>query len=90
VRDEGLRASLAARRTVGSGAEWAVRSAAFRAIEQVTAASGRSTGAVDWFVFGARRRCPETTPPECARCPLDPACAHRVDLFQPVHRTSFY
>jgi hypothetical protein len=28
--------------------------------------------------------------PECAQCPLDPVCAHRTGLFQPVHRTTFY
>jgi len=90
VRDEGLRAAIAARRVIGPRQEWEIRSAAYRAIEQVIEASGKSSGAVDWFFFGARQRCPEMSPPECARCPLDPVCAHRTELFQPVHRTAFY
>jgi hypothetical protein len=45
---------------------------------------------VDWFFFNARRRCPEMTEPECAHCAVDPACAHRKALFQPVLRTTFY
>jgi hypothetical protein len=47
-------------------------------------------GAVDWFFFNARRRCPEMTEPECNLCALDPLCAHRKELFQPVLRTTFY
>jgi hypothetical protein len=38
----------------------------------------------------ARRRCPEMTEPECMACPLDPVCAHRMEYFQPVLRTTFY
>jgi len=90
VRDEELRAAIVARHVVDARQEWALRYAAYRAIEQVTGASGKSSGAVDWFFFGARQRCPEMSRPECARCPLDPVCAHRVELFQPVHRTAFY
>jgi sugar/nucleoside kinase (ribokinase family) len=90
VRDDELRASIAARQIIGARQEWAVRHAAYRAIQRVVDASAKSTGAVDWFFFGARQRCPEMSRPECPRCPLDPVCAHRTELFQPVHRTSFY
>lgn len=90
VRDAGLASALAERAAVGAGEEWAVRAAAWHAIAAVTAASGKSTGAVDWFFFGARQRCPEMSAPDCAHCPVDPVCAHRVGLFQPVHRTTFY
>ena len=47
-------------------------------------------GAVDWFFFNARRRCPEMTEPDCANCVIDAVCAHRKELFQPVVRTTFY
>jgi hypothetical protein len=47
-------------------------------------------GAVDWFFFNARKRCPEMTEPDCKNCALDSVCAHRKDLFQPVRRTIFY
>jgi 1D-myo-inositol 3-kinase len=90
VSDKDLRAHLTARSVVGAREEWAIRRAAYRAIENVIAASGKRSGAVDWFFFGARQRCPETSRPECAACPLDPVCAHRVELFQPVLRTAFY
>jgi hypothetical protein len=90
VRDDELRAALAARQVIGARQEWAVRHAAYRAIQQVIGASGKSSGAVDWFFFSARQRCPEMSRPECAQCPLDPVCAHRTGLFQPVHRTTFY
>jgi hypothetical protein len=90
VIDEDLAIKLSDRRIVSEAEEWAVRIAAYRAIGQVTALSGRSPGAVDWFFFGARKRCPEMTEPECALCALDPICAHRKDFFQPVLRTTFY
>ena len=47
-------------------------------------------GAVDWFFFGARKRCPEMSEPQCHVCLVDPVCAHRKELFQPVLRTSHY
>jgi hypothetical protein len=90
VLDPALRRKLVERRLLLPDEEWAVRRAAYAAIQQVQEASGKSMGAVDWFFFGARRRCPEMTEPDCPRCPVDPACAHRKELFQPVLRTSFY
>jgi sugar/nucleoside kinase (ribokinase family) len=90
VADDVLKTKLENRQLVVSDEEWAVRLAAYRAIEQVVGMSGKSTGAVDWFFFGARQRCPEMTEPECARCPVDSVCAHRKQLFQPVIRTVFY
>ncbi len=90
VLDDALRRKLTARQLLSPANEWAVRYAACQAIEQVTALSGKSMGAVDWFFFNARRRCPELTEPSCEQCPIDPACAHRKELFQPVLRTTFY
>jgi hypothetical protein len=90
VIDDELRDKLTNRQIVSPAEEWAVRYPAYRAIEQVTAQSGKSTGAVDWFFFGARKRCPEMSEPECRFCQVDPVCAHRKELFQPVLRTTFY
>ena len=90
VLDAGLAEALIGRRQVTPDQEWAVRLAAYRAVEALARRSGRSMGAVDWFFFNARRRCPEMTEPECSRCPVDPVCAHRKELFQPVVRTVFY
>ena len=90
VVDEELENKLINRQVVTPEEEWGVRYAAYRAREKVVALSGKSEGAVDWFFFGARERCPEMTEPACGLCQVDPVCAHRVDLFQPVLRTSFY
>lgn len=90
VTDEALAAKLSARQLLSEDEEWAVRVAAHTAIEQVVMKSGKSMGAVDWFFFQARQRCPEMSEPRCDACAVDPACAHRKELFQPVRRTSFY
>ena len=90
VIDAELHDKLTNRQIISPAEEWAVRYPAYRAIEQVIALSGKSTGAVDEFFFGARKRCPEMSEPECQFCQIDPVCAHRKELFQPVLRTSFY
>lgn len=90
ITDDDLRQRVIAREVITPADEWAVRYAAYRAIEAVQQQSGRSMGAVDWFFFNARRRCPEMTVPDCAACAVDAVCAHRIDLFQPVLRTTFY
>ncbi len=90
VLDERLAARLVGRELLGDSDEWAIRSAAHAAIDEVVERSGKSMGAVDWFFFQARQRCPEMTAPRCDACAVDPVCAHRKELFQPVRRTSFY
>ena len=90
VIDEELRGKLRDRQIVTPAEEWAVRYAAYRAREQVVALSGKGEGAVDWLFFSARKYCPEMSEPECRSCQMDPVCAHRKKLFQPVLRTSFY
>ena len=90
ILDEELKKKLKDRQVISPDEEWAVRYTAYQAIEEVVALSGKSTGAVDWFFFGARKRCPEMSEPECHVCQIDAVCAHRKQLFQPVLRTSFY
>lgn len=90
VTDAALRERLAQREILSAADEWAVRATAFEAVGNVQRRSGRSMGAVDWFFFNARRRCPEMTTPDCAACAVDPVCAHRIELFQPVIRTTSY
>ena len=90
VVDDDLRRKLIGREALSSAEEWAVRFAAYQAIQRVQSLSGRSMGAVDWFFFNARHRCPEMTEPDCANCAIDAVCAHRKELFQPVIRTTFY
>jgi pfkB family carbohydrate kinase len=90
IHDDVLRRRIIAREELTAGDEWAIRWAAYRAIQQVQQESGRSMGAVDWFFFGARQRCPEMTEPDCAHCAVNSVCVHRKELFQPVMRTTFY
>jgi ribokinase len=90
VVDDELAAKLAGRELLARTEEWAVRATAHTAVEQVVVESGKSMGAVDWFFFQARNRCPEMSEPDCRTCAVDPACAHRKELFQPVRRTSYY
>jgi hypothetical protein len=91
VMDEGLGEKLVRRQIVSSDEEWAVRYAAYVAVGQLTALSGKTTCAVDQFFFhNARKHCLEMSEPHCASCQLDPVCAHRKALFQPVLRTAFY
>jgi ribokinase len=90
VVDERLADRLVARELLSDADEWAIRSATHAAIDEVVVQSGKSMGAVDWFFFQARQRCPEMTAPRCDACAVDPVCAHRKELFQPVRRTSFY
>ena len=90
VIDRELREKLADREILAPADEWAVRYPAYLAIEGIVSSSGKSMGAVDWFFFNSRKRCPEMTEPECEYCPVDPVCAHLKELFQPVLRTTFY
>lgn len=90
VDDDALRERLVGRRVLDPSEEWAVRRATFDAVAALCERSGRDMGTVDWFLFQMRHRCPEATVPDCAACPADPACAHRIELFQPVLRTTAY
>ncbi len=90
VLDRRLAERLARRRLLGANDEAEVRGACARAVEELRRTSGRSMGAVDWFLFQNRSRCPEMAEPDCPRCPVDRVCAHRTELFQPVFRTTFY
>jgi len=90
VTDDELEAKLVGRELLSADEEWAVRTAAHMAIEQVVEKSGKSMGAVDWFFFQARQRCPEMSEPQCDLCAVDPVCEHRKKLFQPVRRTTYY
>jgi sugar/nucleoside kinase (ribokinase family) len=89
--DQELSDKLADRKIVTSVEEWALRYAAYRAVETIIEQSGKSGGAVDHYFFStARKFCLEMSAPDCQHCPLDPLCAHNKALFQPILRTSFY
>lgn len=90
VDDDALKQRLTARRLLDPRDEHAVRMPCFEAVKLLARRSGRSIAAIDFFFFGARKRCPEVDAPDCSRCAVDPACAHDVALFQPVWRTTHY
>lgn len=91
ISDRVLRSKVANRALVSVEEEWAVRYASYLATQGLIKASGLSMGAVDYIAFNYNRKhCPEMTEPICTQCAIDPACAHRKELFQPVMRTTFY
>ena len=90
VHDDALRQTLSDRLLCKPADESAVRLASYDAISRLCAVSGRDVGTVDWFFFGARKRCPEVTEPACSVCELDGVCGKQKSLFQPVLRTTFY
>ncbi len=90
IDDATLGDAVRGRRVIDVDAEWAIRRAAAEAVAELSRRSGRDMGTVDWFLFTMRHRCPEATAPDCAACPADPVCAHHIELFQPVLRTTAY
>jgi sugar/nucleoside kinase (ribokinase family) len=91
IVDATLREQIGQRALVSVEEEGAVRYACYVAVQRLKDVSGLSMGAVDNITFGYNRKhCPEMTEPICEACMLDPACAHRKHLFQPVLRTTFY
>ncbi len=90
LSDANLATRVARRELLSQNEESAIRAACFDAVAELQVRSGRSMGAVDWFLFQNRSRCPEMSAPRCASCPVDPVCAHLEELFQPVRRTTFY
>jgi sugar/nucleoside kinase (ribokinase family) len=90
VVDNTLHQKLVNRDLINEADEWAVRYAAYKAVDYLPGLSGRSMATVDEYFFFSRKRCPEMTEPDCSNCSADPVCAHRKELFQPVIRTDFY
>lgn len=77
--------------------EWAsiyvereIRCATYRAVQEIIRQSGRAVSFVDEKMWAAREYCPEMGTPDCSKCAFDFVCAKRVDLFQPVLRTTNY
>ena len=90
VAPGGLRRKLESRQAVSETDEQSIRQAAFEALTMMHAQTGKPMAALDWFFFQNRHRCPEMNDPVCSECPIDSACAHHKELFQPVIRSTFY
>lgn len=86
-----LRNKIANRELLSVEEEWVIRHACYIAVQRIVDVSGLCGGAVDNITFAYNRKhCPEMTEPICENCAMDPVCAHRKELFQPVIRTTFY
>ena len=90
VDDPALRAKLVARTLLAPEEEAPIRAATYEVVQQLMTRTGLSAAAIDWFFFQNRTRCPETTEPDCAACPVQAICARETQLFQPVLRTTAY
>jgi hypothetical protein len=91
VADPDLERRLIAREWVDAPEELAIRQATGRAIAALAQQSGSSIAAIDGFFFvNGRKRCLETSTPECDACPVNEVCMQRTPLFQPVFRTTDY
>jgi len=90
VDDPALRAKLVARTLLAPEEEAPIRAATYEVVQQLMTRTGLSAAAIDWFFFQNRTRCPETTEPDCAVCPVQAICARETQLFQPILRTTAY
>ena len=91
IMDDSLRTKVSNRALVTMEEEAAIRYACYVAVQRLVQTTGLSAGAVDNITFGyTRRHCPEMTTPICELCAMNPACKHKIELFQPVFRTTFY
>lgn len=90
ILDQELEQKIINRQLVSEKDEWDIRYEIYKAVDKLPDLAGRTMGAVDWFFFMSRKRCPEMTEPDCISCPAEKVCIQRKDYFQPVIRTSFY
>ncbi len=67
-----------------------IRAAVFDATANVLSQSGLSMQELDFLLWSGRKFCPEMEAPNCPKCPFEPVCEKRIELFQPVFRTSNY
>lgn len=78
------------RQWVGKTSEQEIRRATFRALEEILELTGVSAEQLDVTLWNARRYCPETETPVCAKCQFNSFCHKKTGLFQPVYRTTAY
>ena len=75
-------------------ADWrmenSIRKNVYYAIIFLIQKSGRSMSFIDEIMWNARRYCPETEIPDCEKCIFTGVCRKKIELFQPVYRTTNY
>lgn len=75
---------------VNSKTEKQIRAEIHKAIQKVINQSWHSMAFIDEKMWNARRYCPEMSKPDCAKCIFTEVCKKRIELFQPVFRTTAY
>jgi endonuclease III len=88
--DEAEREINRQRRWTTARSEWSIRKASYEAAKIIIQLSRRPMSFVDEKLWQSRHYCPEMTEPECSKCVFNDVCKKRVELFQPVFRTTAY
>ncbi len=70
--------------------ELEIRRAVYEAVRELIEKSGQPMSFVDEKMWMGRKYCPEMTAPVCDKCIFESVCKKRVELFQPVFRTTNY
>ncbi len=81
---------VANRAWIGSAAEDKIRFATYTANQMIVEQSGKPMFVSDNTFWHARKYCPEMATPQCEKCIFNAVCEKRVELFQPVIRTTNY
>jgi len=75
---------------VDAKTEFEIRKAVYDAISLLIKISNRPMPFIDEKLWMARKYCPETWAPDCKKCLFVKVCARKINLFQPVFRTTNY
>lgn len=78
------------RRWTSVWSERKIRECSYEAFKRIIRQSGRPMTFVDEKIWHARSFCPEMTEPDCPKCIFADVCKKRIELFQPVFRTTAY
>ena len=79
-----------ARSWVNEVEEYGIRSQIYWAAQNLIFQTGKSMSFIDEKMWQARGYCPEMEAPDCSKCLFTSVCKKRVDLFQPIIRTTAY
>ena len=85
-----IQKTIKKREWVHFGIEREIRYAVFNAVSEIIKESDRPMSFIDEKLWLSRRYCPEMEAPDCPKCVFDSICKKRIDLFQPVFRTTAY
>jgi len=67
-----------------------IRRAVYVVLCELIEISGQSMSFIDEKIWMGRKYCPEMEKPDCPKCIFTSVCKKRVELFQPIFRTTNY